>query len=282
MKKFCQVANQLLCATVMLTGCASNLKPKSVAVDPIVMPPVELIVGELVRDSQLFGDVKSTSVLCNLQSGRISIQRFQAGRYFVQLNANARCAAGAVTSGWVSAKDVDYNDNALLPLLKRVIETPNLRIDMAYAGTQIFCEEGRCKINEALYGKGRCYAIPVVADALAKAANALALSDPSARLVVLDCYRPIDVQIEMFKRVADPVWVAQPVPPRYGGHNRGVAIDLTIERNGKLLDMGSAFDAFNDVSNYDPKQVPGAAHANRTLLRELMISNGFRPYDAEW
>jgi zinc D-Ala-D-Ala dipeptidase len=61
-----------------------------------------------------------------------------------------------------------------------------------------------------------------------------------------------------------------------------VAIDLTIERNGVALDMGSAFDAFSDISNYDSKQVPAAAHANRTQLRELMVAAGFRPYDAEW
>jgi D-alanyl-D-alanine dipeptidase len=184
---------------------------------------------------------------------------------------------------WVDAKRVDIADPAYAPALARVNEQPGLRIDMAYAGSKIFCDDKQvCRINEPLYANARCYAAPAVADALARAARALVARDASAKLVILDCYRPIYVQERMFSLVNDPVWVAQPKGPRYGGHNRAVAIDLTIEKNGMQLDMGSPFDAFDDRSEHNSTKVSEAARANRAMLRELMIGNGFRPYDAEW
>jgi zinc D-Ala-D-Ala dipeptidase len=114
-----------------------------------------------------------------------------------------------------------------------------------------------------------------------EAIEATLRSGAPLRRVLLDCYRPVDAQIEMFKRVNDPMWVAQQKSPRYGGHNCGVAIDLAIERNGRVLDMGSTFDAFNDVRNYDASKVNAVAHANRTLLRGVMVAAGFRLYDDE-
>ncbi|TAG05329.1 MAG: hypothetical protein EAZ30_06980 [Betaproteobacteria bacterium] len=273
---------------VVLTACVSTQSPApvvsaaSLPSQAFPPPPVEPIVGQLLRESALFADSSSPIVLCTAQAGRLAIQRFKSGRYLVSLSDTARCRGQTPKEAWVNAINVDYADEALLPLLKRVTERPNLVIDMAYAGNKIFCDGATCKINEPLYGKARCYAAPAVADALVQAADVLSRRDPTARLRVLDCYRPIDVQIEMFKRVADPVWVAQPKPPRYGGHNRGVAIDLTVERDGVPIDMGSAFDAFSAVSGYDPKLVSAAAHLNRTLLRDVFLATGFRPYDAEW
>jgi D-alanyl-D-alanine dipeptidase len=256
-------------------------------------PPVDTIKATLLRDAPLFADAKSSLVFCMARAGDAVLQRFSSGRYAIDLSIANRCVVSEsgnsnvseklnVTSLWANASDVDFNDAALAPSLVRVDESAQIRVDMAYAGRKIFCTSDHCKINEPLYGKARCYAAPAVADALKRAGAMLVAHDASARLLILDCYRPINVQIEMFERVNDPVWVARPKPPRYGGHNRGVAIDLTIERNGTPLDMGGAFDAFSDVSNYDAKVVSAAAHANRTLLRDTMIAAGFRPYDAEW
>jgi D-alanyl-D-alanine dipeptidase len=149
-------------------------------------------------------------------------------------------------------------------------------------GDRIFCDDKTCLIREPLAGLNRCYLAPAAAAKLAAAAKSLNARDPALRLRVWDCYRPIDVQIEMFQRVANPEWVAEPKPPRYGGHNRGVAVDVTIERDGVALDMGSAFDLFTKVSNYDAKGISPAAAANRKLLRDLMIEAGLRPYDGEW
>jgi D-alanyl-D-alanine dipeptidase len=273
----------LAASFALLTACASP--PPANTSERAESPPTEKIRGVLLRDSSLFPEARSwaASSLCTARKGSVFIHRFRAGRFFVELTSSEQCGVNvSVKEGWVDATDVDFDDTALAPLLTRVKESANLRINMNYAGNKIFCDSGTCKINEPLYGKNRCYVAPPVAEGLMRAAQSLAQRDPSARLLLLDCYRPIAVQIEMFERVSDPVWVARPEPPRYGGHNRGVAIDLTIERNGVAVNMGSAFDVFNDVSNYDPKVVNAEAHGNRTLLREAMIAAGFRPYDAEW
>jgi zinc D-Ala-D-Ala dipeptidase len=272
------------CISLLINGCATTSDGTKTGADIAVAPPIEAIDGTLRSDAPLFLTAREKAPLCTAAPGAVQILHFAAGRYNVQLPAGTTCAPASVNaqSGWVDARFVDYADEALAPPLTRVQERAGLRVDMAYAGNKIFCDVDRCKINEPLYGKGRCYVRPEVATQLDAAVQALLARDASLRLVVLDCYRPIDVQVEMFKRVNDPIWVAQPKPPRYGGHNRGVAIDLTIERNGKALDMGSTFDAFSHVSNYDAAKVNTIAHANRTLLRDVMVAAGFRPYDAEW
>jgi zinc D-Ala-D-Ala dipeptidase len=243
----------------------------------------DLARGELLRDSALFFDARGEEAQCTVPSGPVSVRSFRHHRYAIVWATPLNCGgSNRVTSGWVSEADVDYADAALAPLLTRVVPGPSLVVAMAYAGDKIFCDGSECKITEPLYGKNRCYLAPAAASALQKAAAILAGMDASLRLSLLDCYRPVDVQIEMFKRVNDPVWVARPTPPRFGGHNRGIAVDLTLEKNGVALDMGAPFDAFSALSNYDDKVVSAAAHANRTLLRDTMIAAGFKPYDAEW
>jgi D-alanyl-D-alanine dipeptidase len=281
-------------ATAATTGSANaNANVTANVTGADAPPPVDVIKGTLLRDVPLFADATRDDVLCVARAGDVVLQRFSSGRYALDASITNRCVDDASRSGnvaanmkrssvWTNASDVDFNDAALAPLLARVNESAQIRIDMAYAGRKIFCTNDQCKITAPLYGKARCYAAPAVTEALTRAAAMLVARDASARLLILDCYRPIDVQIDMFERVNDPVWVARPKPPRYGGHNRGVAIDLTIERDGAPLDMGGAFDAFSDISNYDAKVVSAAAHSNRTLLRDTMIAAGFRPYDAEW
>lgn len=244
--------------------------------------PDDATRGDLLRASALFLDAQMPVARCSVPPGPVTLRAFRHPRYAVEWSTPVDCGGTPITSGWVSEADVDYADAALVPLLTRVPPGPTLSIDMAYAGNKIFCDGGMCKINEPLYGKNRCYLAPAAAVALQRAALSIARIDSSLRLAVLDCYRPVNVQIEMFKRVNDPVWVARPTAPKFGGHNRGVAIDLSIERSGVMLDMGAPFDAFSAQSNFDSTVVSAAARGNRTLLRNAMIAAGFRPYDAEW
>jgi hypothetical protein len=202
--KLCAV---LASASILaLTACVSTQAPAPIAdatpsnKPTAPPPPVEPIVGQVLRESALFTDPSSRTPICSAQPGSLAVQRFHAGRYLVSLNASSRCRSETPKEAWVNANDVDYSDDSMLPHLKRIAELPNLVIDMAYAGNKIFCDGTNCKITEPLYGKARCYAAPAVADALVRAADALSQRDPAARLRVLDCYRPIDMQIEMLKR----------------------------------------------------------------------------------
>ena len=71
------------------------------------------------------------------------------------------------------------------------------------------------------------------------------------------------------------------------GHSRGSTVDLTLiylgkDKKGKELDMGSSWDFFGDISNYDSPKINEIQKLNRKLLRDVMISNGFIPYEKEW
>lgn len=67
-------------------------------------------------------------------------------------------------------------------------------------------------------------------------------------------------------------------------HSRGSTVDLTIidRKTGKELDMGTSFDFFGPESWPDNKTMSPTIRANRALLRNVMVRNGFAPYKAEW
>jgi len=66
-------------------------------------------------------------------------------------------------------------------------------------------------------------------------------------------------------------------------HSRGSTVDLTLfSDQGYDLDMGSAFDYFGEISHPDYQDISEKQHENRMLLRDLMVKNGFMPYEKEW
>ncbi|WP_410511135.1 M15 family metallopeptidase [Paenibacillus sp. BR2-3] len=68
------------------------------------------------------------------------------------------------------------------------------------------------------------------------------------------------------------------------GHSRGSTVDLTLvyKKTGKIVDMGSPLDFFGDISYYDTSLITKAQKANRKLLRDAMVKQGFKPYSKEW
>jgi len=67
-------------------------------------------------------------------------------------------------------------------------------------------------------------------------------------------------------------------------HSRGSTVDLTLldMKTGKELDMGSPFDLFSPVSHPDFQGISKDQYANRMLLQQVMVRNGFEPLDCEW
>ena len=67
-------------------------------------------------------------------------------------------------------------------------------------------------------------------------------------------------------------------------HSRGSTVDLTLldMATGREADMGSPFDFFSEVSHPDSTLVTDEQHANRMMLQDLMVRNGFVPIDCEW
>lgn len=68
------------------------------------------------------------------------------------------------------------------------------------------------------------------------------------------------------------------------GHTRGRAVDLTLvdQRTMQELDMGSIFDFMDERSHHGAIGLTPLQEANRELLRGVMESCGFSPYQCEW
>ncbi len=68
------------------------------------------------------------------------------------------------------------------------------------------------------------------------------------------------------------------------GHTRGSTIDLSLvhKSTGKVVDMGSPFDFFGDISNHGTKLINKQQTGNRNVLKNAMVKYGFKPYSKEW
>lgn len=129
------------------------------------------------------------------------------------------------------------------------------------------------------------------------------------RLKIFDAYRPqcavdyfvkwaidtADVRMQeyFYPELNKSVLFPQGYIAEKSGHTRGSTIDLTLfdMSTGKEVDMGCTFDYFGVASH--PEVMPGQEignclpinqeqYANRMILREAMLSHGFKPIDCEW
>ena len=151
---------------------------------------------------------------------------------------------------------------------------PDAVVDLRYAtpsnfvGAQMYPSDARCLVHESI-GPG-----------LAAAADALRADGEV--LVFWDCYRPREVQVRMYDAVSEPGWVSRPTGYARS-HEAGLSVDVTLARNGALVDMGTGFDEFVPRANaYATEGVSAAAQANRTRLRDAMARGGLRVYEGEW
>lgn len=101
-------------------------------------------------------------------------------------------------------------------------------------------------------------------------------------LKIFDAYRPYSITRKMWDLIRDERYVANPA--KGSGHNRGLAVDLTIIdlNTGKELNMGTPFDNFTDSAHHNFMQLPEATLSNRKLLKETMLKHGFNALETEW
>jgi D-alanyl-D-alanine dipeptidase len=101
-------------------------------------------------------------------------------------------------------------------------------------------------------------------------------------ILLFDAYRPYKVTQIMWKIVPDEKYAANPA---YGsGHNRGVAVDLTLAdaATGKPLEMPTPFDSFTDTAHHTFTALPPNQLRNRELLKSVMEYYGFKALPTEW
>jgi len=119
------------------------------------------------------------------------------------------------------------------------------------------------------------------------AARALALvqkelNERSFGLKIYDAYRPYSVTEKFWEMVLDERYVAD--PKKGSGHNRGLAVDLTIIYlpTGKEIQMPTGFDNFSDTAHHTFMNLPFDALQNRKMLKDIMQKYGFTLFDTEW
>jgi D-alanyl-D-alanine dipeptidase len=107
------------------------------------------------------------------------------------------------------------------------------------------------------------------------------LEEKKYRLVLWDGWRPASAQ--------KALWAAKPdgrflTPPnRISRHTRGTSVDVSLaDRNGKILEMPSDHDEFNDRADEDFSDVPKEVAQRARLLRKAMFRAGFSGVPDEW
>ena len=171
---------------------------------------------------------------------------------------------------------------------------PQIAIDMRYLGSNNFT-------GAAVPGylANICYLRAPAAQALARVQQTVAAQ--GYRLQVFDCYRParaVHAFVRWAHAPAEPAAKAAYFPniekpdllngyiSATSGHSLGHTVDLTLLdcRAGPCtaLDMGTPFDFFDARANLDHPAVTAAQHANRALLQQAMLAEGFEPYAMEW
>ncbi|HCL83969.1 MAG TPA: peptidase M15 [Chitinophagaceae bacterium] len=101
-------------------------------------------------------------------------------------------------------------------------------------------------------------------------------------LVIFDAYRPYGVTEELWRTVPDERYAANPA--KGSGHNRGIAVDLTMAdaKTQQRVPMPTGFDNFSDTANQDFMGLDTKQLANRELLKKEMKKYGFIPLSTEW
>lgn len=123
--------------------------------------------------------------------------------------------------------------------------------------------------------------------------------------LVYDAYRPIEVQQSLFDKYRNEIkeknpelseeeldkeanfFVAKPSFNRYkpSVHNTGGAIDLTLVKDGKIVDMGTEFDDFTDKAHsdyFEVNDIDDTIRDNRRILYTAMTKAGFTSLPTEW
>lgn len=194
-------------------------------------------------------------------------------------NINVEAQDSSYSKPPVTASYKEYKEQAEKDSLKKMVELktliPGIRYDLRYATTNNF-------MNRLMYPKNTAVTFLRLPAVKALSNVQAELNTQGMGLKIFDAYRPYSVTVKFWELVKDERYVAHPA--KGSGHNRGIAVDLTIINlaTGKELEMGTGFDNFSDTAHHSFTNLPAEVLQNRTLLRSLMEKNGFKIYPEEW
>lgn len=179
-----------------------------------------------------------------------------------------------VTNHWHSYKHQVAVDSANKMVELRSL-IPQLVYDLRYAENNNF-------VHRRMYpaGTNETYLRQPAAIALLKVQKEL--NEKGLGLKIFDAYRPYSITVKFWELVKDERYVANPA--KGSGHNRGIAVDLTLIHllTGEELNMGTGFDNFSDTAHQTFINLPEEILQNRLLLKSIMKKNGFESLSTEW
>ncbi|MEQ9310120.1 MAG: M15 family metallopeptidase [Balneolaceae bacterium] len=167
------------------------------------------------------------------------------------------------------------------------------------------------------YTEPKCYLTSSAAEALSRVQAKLA--NKSMALKIFDCYRPqravnnfvswaksVETNATKdiyFPRVPSDELFEKGYIAERSGHSRGSTVDLTIVKlpyeppvnyiynclepegyiyRGSELNMGTAYDCFDEKSNTHNQELEKEIIENRMMLLKIMEEEGFANYSKEW
>ncbi|NOQ92687.1 MAG: peptidase M15 [Flavobacteriaceae bacterium] len=170
---------------------------------------------------------------------------------------------------------------------------PNLRSDLRYYGSNNFIGKPIDGYNapKCLLTKEAAYALKNVQEELEKIGFGL---------LIYDAYRPqraVDhfirwsqdendttMKVEFYPNIDKKDLFARGYISAKSGHSRGSTVDLTIVslKTRHILNMGSPYDLFDEVSSIEDKSITKNQRSLRMLLKRRMEKHGFKSYPKEW
>ena len=144
-------------------------------------------------------------------------------------------------------------------------------IDLRYASKNNFT-------GNKIYFSESCFLHKIAYEHLCKAVDIA--KKIGFKIKIFDAYRPTYVQKKI---VGNPTRSKFYCSSKKGSpHSRGVAIDLTLLKNGREVDMGTEFDEFSKLSYHGSLDISKAAYHNRLILLGIMTDSGWDFYRNEW
>lgn len=198
-------------------------------------------------------------------------------------SAGSKCSGQAPSVSRFGARVLNsvslYNESVKKDSLQKMTDLqeliPGIVLDLRYAGTNNF-------VKKRMYPKNtrQSFMRAPAAKALAKVQNEL--NGLGLGLKIFDAYRPYAVTEKFWDLVHDERYVAD--PKKGSGHNRGIAVDLTLIdlKTKKELPMPTGFDNFSDSAHHDFMDLSPEVLKNRKLLKESMEKFGFVAFPTEW
>ncbi len=172
-----------------------------------------------------------------------------------------------------------YKEQVQQDSTKKMVELktlmPGLKYDLRYATINNF-------MHRLMYPQNTNITFLRLPAAMALQKVQQELNEKGLGLKIFDAYRPYSVTVKFWELIKDERYIANPA--KGSGHNRGIAVDLTIInlKTNEELNMGTGFDNFTDTAHQTFTHLPEEELQNRHLLKSTMEKYGFVALETEW